>query len=177
MHHAPERQPTRPHHTTRRAFTILEAALVTVVVGVAVVAVLELLAAGAMSNSKGAELATSVALAANVRELAMGLAYKDPEQPGQWETRESTITAYDDVKDLDGLVLSPPVDVRGLRMNNLGEWAQSITVETVAEDALKTVGTKDPAAPTARVTVRIMHHGREVHRLTWLAAAPGLPPS
>lgn len=58
----------------RRAagFTLIEAALAIVIVGVGVTALLELLTAGTMSNLAGAELTTAVNLANNVHEITIG---------------------------------------------------------------------------------------------------------
>src|SRR4051812_17096804 len=86
---------------SRRGFTLIEAAMVTVIVGVGVVGMLELLAAGTMSNTKGTELTTAINLANNVREITLGLQFVDPDQPTVWNTKEATVGAYNDVKDLD----------------------------------------------------------------------------
>ncbi len=89
----------------------MEAALVTIIVGVGVVAMLQLLAAGTMSNAESAESTIAQNLARNIRELSLGLAFTDPAQPTHWglETGE-TIATCNDLDDLDGAVISPPID-------------------------------------------------------------------
>src|SRR5689334_18528489 len=81
---------------TRRGFTLVESAVVTVIVGVGVVAMLELLAAGSVSNAEGAELTTAINLASNIREISLGLPFRDPQQDPKtaawvWHDREATV--------------------------------------------------------------------------------------
>ena len=171
----------------RRGFTLIEAAMVTVIIGVGVVAMLQLLAAGTVSNSEGTELTTAINLANNIREMSLGLAYYDPDAPTTWDTKEATIKAYDNIMDLDGAtdtwnlasdpangfqVFSPPIDVRRDAISNYPGWAQWVKVETVSANSVSTVLPHDPTSPTARVTVKIMRNDTEVYRMSWLAVAP-----
>jgi len=160
----------------RRGFTLIEAALVTVVIGVGVLGLIELLAAGTMSNANGTELTTAVNLASNVREIATGLAFQDPTFPNQWNTKEATVAAYDDIKDLDGCTFQPPLDVRRQKIDSLPGWAQVVKVETVAEDTISSTRPSDPTLPMVKVTVRITHNNREVYRTRWIVSAPTPPP-
>lgn len=63
---------TRSRGVPRRGFTLIEAALAILIVGVGVTALLELLAAGTMSNSAGTELTTAINLANNIHEITIG---------------------------------------------------------------------------------------------------------
>jgi Tfp pilus assembly protein PilV len=160
-----------------RGFTILEASIVTVVIGGGVVALLQLLAAGTMNNAAGNEQTVGVKLAGNVRELANGLAFQDPTTPNAWSTKgTSSVTAYNDIKDLDGCTFQPPLDAARLPIGGMDAWSQVVKVETVAEDTLSSTRPNDPTAPVAKVTVRVLHNGKEVYRERWLAAAPTPPP-
>jgi hypothetical protein len=82
-----------------------------VIIGVGVVAMLQLLAAGTVSNSEGTELTTAINLANNVREMSLGLAYYDPQSdPAStdptkrpvWNSKEASVDLYDNIMDLDG---------------------------------------------------------------------------
>lgn len=168
--------------------------MVTVIIGVGVVAMLQLLAAGTMSNSEGTELTTAINLANNIREMSLGLAYYDPTDMAKspavytWNTKEATVKDYDNIMDLDGAtdtwnqqttdpaggyqVFSPPIDVRRNPINNYANWAQWVKVETVSQQNVSQVLPHDPLSPTARVTVKIVHNGSEVYRMSWLAVAP-----
>jgi len=42
----------------------------------------------------------------------------------------------------------------------------------VDEKSVATVLPHDPLSPTDRVTVKIVHNGSEVYRMSWLAVAP-----
>jgi Tfp pilus assembly protein PilV len=154
----------------------MEAALVTVVIGVGVVALLQLLAAGTMSNGYAAEQSTAVQLANNVHEIAVALPFYDPDTPtGQspaWSTPETGNTAFDDLLDLDGKTFSPPIDVRRQSMSNYSTWTQRVTVQTVGDDAVSSTRPSTASEPTARVTVTILHNNKQVYQMSWLAVAP-----
>src|SRR5436190_15618184 len=94
------RGPSRPTTRSSRGFTLIEAAWVTIIVGVGVVGMLELLAAGTMSNSAGNEMTTAINLANNIHEISLGLSFADPQAPTQWISRESSVAAYDNITDL-----------------------------------------------------------------------------
>src|SRR3954454_25013895 len=186
-------KPARRAAPGRRGFTLIEAAMVTVIIGVGVVAMLQLLAAGTVSNSEGTELTTAINLANNIREMSLGLAYYDPTDMAKdppvftWDTREATVKDYDNIMDLDGAVdtwndakdpatgyqkFQPPLDVRRDPINNYKDWAQMVKVETVSANSVATVLPHDALSPTARVTVKIMRNNTEVYRMSWLAVAP-----
>jgi hypothetical protein len=167
------RGPSAAATRSRRGFTLIEAAMVTVIIGVGVVGMLELLAAGTMSNTKGTELTTAINLANNVREITLGMQFVDPELPTTWGTQEGNVGAYDDIKDLDGCTFSPPLDVRRQPIASYVNWKQKIRVDTVDPNNVKlALGTKDPREVTARVTVTIEHAGADVYTMSWLAVAP-----
>jgi len=117
--------PTRTRHPAagRRGFTLIEAAMVTVIIGVGVVAMLQLLAAGTVSNSEGTELTTAINLANNIREMSLGLAYYDPTDMAKnppvytWDTREATVKDYDNIMDLDGTNATRITTVPGINLD------------------------------------------------------------
>lgn len=152
--------------------------MTTAIIGFGVVGTVQLLAAGTVSNSEGTELTTAVNLANNVREITLGMEFRDPQQPGTWSTKEgsgnpnSDVALYDDVLDLDGATFSPPLDVRRQPISTYANWSQRVVVETVATDQLASVRPKDVTEPTARVTVTVTRNGTAVHKASWLAVAP-----
>jgi hypothetical protein len=162
-----------PTHSRRGGFTLIETAMVMTLIGLGVLAMLELLAAGSVSNAYGTEMTTAVHLANNIHEISLGLAFADPENPLVWNTKEPAgITACDNVIDLDGTSFSPPLDVRRQTMPNYTGWGQRVKVESVAEDYVASVRPNTLAEPTVRVTVTIFHHGRDIYTTSWLAVAP-----
>ena len=168
----PTRGMARTAARVRRGFTLIEAAMVTVIIGIGVVGMLELLAAGTLSNSKGTELTTAINLANNVREISLGLAFADPQLPTVWNTKEASVALYDDIKDLDGESWSPPRDVRRQEILGYGNWRQKVKVETVASDNVASVRPNNPTEPTARITVTVQRAGTDVYVMSWLAVAP-----
>src|SRR4051795_8581358 len=83
--------PPCPRPRLRRGFTLIEAAIVTVIVGVGVVGMLQLLAAGTMANTDSTELTTAMNLAANMHEMSLSVPYKN-------------------IMTLDGRTFTPPID-------------------------------------------------------------------
>ena len=156
--------PTR----ARRGFTLMEAALVTCIIGVGVAAMLQLLAAGSVSNASGAELTTGINLAKNIRELTLGLAFADPTTPTHWgsESGES-LTTFNDLDDFDGTSFSPPIDARRQSLTDHTAWQQSITVHSIDPNRL-TTDVPNGSAPATRITVTITHHGHSICDLSWI---------
>lgn len=144
----------------------------TVLVGVGAVATLELLAAGTVSNANGNRMTTAVNLANNVHEIALGMSFADPQQPTVWTARESSVSAYDNITDLDGQTFSPPLDVRRQPIAGYAGWSQKVKVETVAPDTVYSVRPNDITVPTARVTVQVLLNNQLIHEASWLVVAP-----
>lgn len=159
-----------------RGFTLIESAMVTTIIGVGVVAVLQLLAAGTMANGDGAELTTGLTLARNVREMMLGLSFADPSFSNQWhpgspphwgpESGESSLAARDDLDDFNGVSISPPIDARRTSLTHYAGWTQQITVRSVDPDLL-TSPVPNGTSPAIRVTVAVSHNSRKICELSW----------
>jgi hypothetical protein len=162
------RRPRAPK-SRRGGFTLIEAALVTSIISFGVLAMLELLATGTVSNSKGAEQSMGMNIARSVREMCVGMAMCDPVSPTHWgpETGE-TLATYNDLDDLADKTYSPPIDARRQSMAAYPDWDQVITVQNVDPDRL-TVASANGSTPALRVTVKVHHRGREVCTLSWVA--------
>src|SRR5213079_2572172 len=110
----------------RRGFTLIEAAIVTVLVGVGVVSIIELLAVGSNANRISQNTVSAVNLASSIHELSLALAYTDPQSPGHWGVENGeALATYDDIDDLDGQSFSPPIDARRQTISNLTNWTQA----------------------------------------------------
>ncbi len=161
--HLRERAPRR-----RRGFTLIESALVTIIVGTGVVAVMQLLAVGSVSTRQSQNLTTAVHLANQIHELSLGLAFADPADPTHWgPSTGETLATYDDVTDLDGQTYSPPIDARRQTLTSLSDWSQSITVDSV-DPARITVTVPKGSTRAQRITVNISHNGQIVFTENWL---------
>lgn len=167
------RRPARPSTRRRRSgltsgFTLIEAALVTTIISVGVVALLQLLATGTVTNTSSTEITTGLHLAKSVREMMFGMRYCDENVPLNFgpESGESLAT-YDDVDDFNGAVLNPPRDARRAQVANMSGWEQRVFVQKVDEDCLTLILPNSVISPAARVTVKVFHHGKEVADARW----------
>ena len=156
-----------------RGFTLVEAALTMVIIGTGVMAMLQLLTAGTMSNSSAAELTTAVQLANNVHEMALALPFKCPTNPTSTTFKDSGGPAnYTYLWDLNGDSYSPPRDIRRNTISTYANWTQQITVQSVDPTNLDAVRPNSVSLPTARLTVVILHNAKKVYKATWLICAP-----
>jgi prepilin-type N-terminal cleavage/methylation domain-containing protein len=160
----------------KRGFTLIETALAVVIVGLAVGGMLQLLAAGTQSNISANEMTTALNLTKNIKEFASRLAYQDPANPGSAFTPETTLAKANDIWDLNGLSLSPPVDCRGVAIAEYPNWTQKITVQTVSSRQLVSTAPNDPTQPTAMITVTILHQKQTISINSWLVCAPNPNP-
>src|SRR5215218_4377294 len=66
------------HNVACRGFTLMEASLAVLIVGVGFLAVMELFGTCTTENQRSAQLTTAQMLSANIQEMMGGLAFKDP---------------------------------------------------------------------------------------------------
>jgi len=138
----------------RRGFTLIEAAIVTAIVGIGIVGVLELLAAGSMANRESAELTTAVYLANNINEMTQGVAYA------------SLKSSY------DNHIYDPPIDATGASLGGFTGWKQVVSVKYVDHNLLTSVVPDSQVEPTCCVTVTIIHNGYGVYAASWVVVQP-----
>jgi type II secretory pathway pseudopilin PulG len=170
----------KPAAGRRGGFTLVESAVVTAIIGFGVLAMLELLAAGTVSNTDGTELTTAINLANNIREIALDMDFFDPQDPATgaaddpktWDTKEATLGGYDNVLDLDECAFNPPINAMRDSMAEYGSWTQVVHVESVPDENITgTLPADTPREATARVIVVVKRDGAEVYRTVFLAAA------
>jgi prepilin-type N-terminal cleavage/methylation domain-containing protein len=145
------RLPKSSRRRRRQGFTLIEAAMATVIIGVAFTAMLQLIAAGTKANSEGTELTTAINLANNIHEASVRVAYVD-------------------VFDLEG-THNPPVDARLHNISGMPGWSQIVDVSYVDENKLTMSVPDTQYEPTARITVRVQRNGQDVYRMNWLMSA------
>lgn len=169
--------PKTSRSRSRQGFTLIEAALVTTIISFGVLAMLQLLAVGTVSNNDGAEMSTAINLAKSIRELMIGMPIADPTTPTNWGSEPGEVlggpAGYDDIDDFDGKTYSPPIDARRTSIAALPDWSQTIRVQTVDPNLLtSTVPNGTTAA--VRVTVTVSRNGKQITSYSWVAfdAAP-----
>ena len=147
LHSTNSRRTLRP--TSARGFTLLEASLATMIVGVAFVAVLQLLAAGTVANLSSADLTTGINLAKNIRELTL-------------QSKYVNLPTY------NGTSYNPPHDSRGTSITDLDGWRQTIAVQSVDPNRL-TTNIVDATPAAVRITATVSHNEQKVCDLSWYA--------
>lgn len=137
----------QPRSRRFKGFTLIEAAMTTVIVGVGFIAMLQLIAAGTVANAKGASITTGMNLAKNVRELSLKLEYAD-------------------LLAMNGTTYSPPVDSRGEEIDGFDDWTQVVEVQAVDPDRV-TLDVSDPDPDCLRLTVTVNRGQTTVCRVSW----------
>jgi type II secretory pathway pseudopilin PulG len=189
--------PSRQHnlrHVPRRAagsrgFTLIEAALTTVIIGVGVLAIVAAQQAYHQKNQWSQRVGTGLLLANELRELILTLPIHDPlygagnlgPEPG-----ETGIAHYDDVDDFAGNVtgefgtgttFSPPVNALRQVIPDMTGWSQHVEVINVLPDRMDvTAAFAQPLGTTdlMRITVTTRFQGPNdpqpvtIAQLTWV---------
>ena len=136
----------------RRGFTLMEAALTTMIVGIGTVSIMQLLASGTVTNIDAAELTTGSNVAKDLHEAMLQMTYAQ-------------------VEGLNGATYQPPVDSRTQSISTLPDWEQSVTVQPVSADNL-TQSIVDSNPDAVRITVSVTHNSREVCSTSWYSFKP-----
>lgn len=130
----------------RRGFTLIEASLATMVIGVAFVAVLQLIASGTVTNAQATSLTTGMNLARGMNEYLLQ-------------------QKFIDLKKFDGVTYKPAKDSRGTDLKEFDTWTQTIAVRTVDPSDLTKNATGTPQA--VQIIVTVSHDDQKVCDLSW----------
>jgi len=165
-------------------FTLIETALVTVIVGVGVLAIVQAQQAYHQQNHYSQNIGTALLLANEIRELTLNMPQHDPiGGPNNWgpESNETSVANYDDLDDFDGAsgageTFDPPIDAQRNTVPDMPGWSQHVIVENVLENDLSGSAAPDQSTDTVRITCRVLYQSpqdqapSEVTRLTWVRA-------
>lgn len=179
----PRLRAATPTLRVRRGFTLMEAALATVIVGTGVLAAAQLFGACATQNIHGAQATVAMMLANNIQETTANLAFSDPQLGRSYygaEPGETTAT-WDDLDDFDDRTFNPPLDARRQPIAGMAQYSQVVTVRPVYPNQLSS--NNNDASPTistatytgaARVRVRVLYRpspdrpAEEVYQRSWI---------
>ncbi|MCH7790653.1 MAG: hypothetical protein IID31_00025 [Planctomycetes bacterium] len=123
-------------------FTLVEAAISTIIVGGVLVASLNVIGAAAMTRHRLAQRQRARLLASDLMSEILSLPYADPTlgagvnlgpEPGEVS---GTRALFDDVDDYHGWSVSPPQSKDGAPLNGFAGWNRSVTCRHVAMDTL-----------------------------------------
>lgn len=154
------------------AFTLIEVIVATIMIGIAIVALVGSSQAFTQSNGFGIDLSNAEFLIEEIREMTTSMLVIDPETGTATfgsESGETSVSLYDDLDDLDGMSFSPPIDIYGNSLTNMSKYTQQITVQNVnANNFAATVS--DHSSDFVRITVTILANGNEISSASWIRA-------
>lgn len=188
MNRYPTRKIRHPKRCGRSAgFTLIEAALTTVIVGTGVLAIVAAQQAYHQKNDWAQRSGTGMLLANEIRELTLPMPMTDPITGSSFigpEPGEASISDYDDLDDFAGVpvggvypgtTFDPPVDAMRRQIPDMAGWSQQITVESVQEtDIASTFDYTLGTTPMLRMTVSVIYQGPNdagpstITQLTWV---------
>ncbi len=190
MNHPQSPTPNPPSRRPRRrdaGFTLIEAALTTVIVGTGVLSIVAAQQAYHQKNDWAQRTGTAMLLANELRELTMPLPVFDPITGKTFigpEPGEATVADYDDLDDFagvpmagiyPGMTFDPPIDALRRTIADMPGWSQHVTVDSVLVDNIaasfvQPLGT----TPMLRLTVDVLYQGpndpnaQVITQLTWV---------
>jgi type II secretory pathway pseudopilin PulG len=169
----------------QRGFTLIEAALTTVIVGVGVLSIVAAQQAYHRQNQWAKRSGTGMLLANELREVMATLPLRDPvTNANTIGPEENKPTQYDDVDDFTDAHIgagtegpsAQPMTGLGQRADSLANWSQKVQVEPVAHNDIATPIENPRNADMARVTVTVLYEGPKlderseetVAQLSWI---------
>ncbi len=153
-----------------RGFTLVEVLIATVIITLAIVALLAANSAFTMANGAGIELSTAEFLVEQIKEMTATLEVIDPEAgAAMFGSEEGSLADYDDLDDFDGRIFSPPVDALRQQLTDFAAYSQQVTVQNVNPSNFEQV-IADHGSDFVRVTVSVSYNGRELCSISWIRA-------
>jgi prepilin-type N-terminal cleavage/methylation domain-containing protein len=152
------------------AFSLIEVLIATVLIGLAITAILVANSSFTMVNGASTDLSTAEFLIEQIRELTALLPVIDP-QTGTttFGPEEPTLADYDDLDDFDCASFSPPISVNKNVLNDFAAFSQHITVENVNPANFEQVFS-DHSTSFVRVTVTVLLNAKEISSMRWIRA-------
>jgi prepilin-type N-terminal cleavage/methylation domain-containing protein len=160
----------RSENKIRSGFTLIEALIATVLIGVSIAALITSNISHTQANAHGMYTSTAEFLIEEIRAMTMPMAFVEPDEVVDTfgpDDGEVDVGDYDDLDDFDGVTFSPPVDVSGNNLNDFSEYRQVVTVESV-NPADFTSAVEDFDSSIVRVSVSIVMNGKQVGSTSWL---------
>lgn len=164
------------HNPIAPAFSLVETAIATVLVGGLFVVAMNMVGASRMTQARYADREHALILAEDLLNEILVLPYEDPDGGGGGvalgiEVGEllSLRSSFDDADDYHGRSASPPTDRDGNTVPGAERFSRSATVQWVGLDDAKTVS--PTATGVKKVTVTVSLAGRNLAELSGLRTA------
>ncbi|MCL5282935.1 MAG: type II secretion system GspH family protein [Planctomycetes bacterium] len=170
------------NQTSIQGFSLIEVLIATVLVGLAIAALVAANGSFTMANVAGADLSTAEFLVEQIRELTTMLPVVDPNLPAGAvvtvlgpEADETGVTLYDDVDDWDDFnsaSLGAPISAQGTPLTNLAAFSQQVIVQKINPTDFDEVwpDNHDPSSNFIRITVSIFENGQPISSASWIRA-------
>jgi type II secretory pathway pseudopilin PulG len=154
------------------AFTLVEAVMSMLIVGLMLVAALNTVGASRVSQTRNAEQSLGPMLADDLMAEILNRSYQEPVDTVNFgrESGESggDRSDWDDVDDYGGWSVSPPQNKDGTDIPDLEGWGREVTVRWVKPTMLNVVGSN---TGVKRIDVKVTHMGRVVTEFSALRTA------
>lgn len=162
---------SRDRKYTAKGFTLIEAAVATVVVGMGIVALVHALGAGTRVNAVGRQMTHAVYLTQAIREWTVTLPFRDQNEADQGnpvgpDSTTSPEYFVDDLDDMMNYTFSPPRDGTGAAISAMTGWSQTVNMQWRDPHSL-TTAVPDGTSDTICVTTIVSFQGEEVLRSSW----------
>jgi len=140
-----------------------------VIVGVGVAAALFGMGTSVITADAGRDVLVAGILSDYIWQYSEELEFWDPEDNANFgvEAGENGFGDYDDVDDLHGQIISPPMGADGEILTSFPNWTQEITVAGLDPDSFMAL-VNPGITPVRRVRVTISKDGREVQNYEWI---------
>jgi hypothetical protein len=140
-----------------------------VIVGIGISAAMYGLTSSMTTSHEGRGILVAGILAGYVKQYSDDLAFVDPDGAGTFgpETGEGAFEDFDDIDDLNGSTLSPPVGADGTVLDSFPNWSQVITVNRLDPDTFQ-VNQALVDTPVLRVEVEVQDGGRRIGQYQWI---------
>lgn len=151
-------------------FSLVEILFATILIGIAITALLMSSSTLTTANGAGTDLTTAEFLIEQIRELTTLLPVIDP-QTGTttFGPEEASLASYDDLDDFDGANFCPPIDANRSVLNDFAAFRQRVTVENVNPANFNQV-MSDHSTRFVRLTVKVFLNAREISSTSWIRA-------
>jgi prepilin-type N-terminal cleavage/methylation domain-containing protein len=153
-------------------FSLIEVMIATILIGLAISALLVASSSSTTINSAGTDLSTAEFLVEQIREFTTLLSVVDPDPSLRvWgpESDETNISMYNDVDDFNNLTFNPPVDAGLNTLNDFSAYSQIIDVVNInPSNFTQTMGPL--GSDFIRITVTIQKNGRDICSVSWIRA-------
>ena len=156
-------------YSGRGGFTLIEALIASIIVGLGITALLMASKSGTQVNASARDITHAINLGQEVREWTLKLPFQDPDTPDNppGPDGSSPQTFVDDLDDLKSVTYSPPRDASGQAISDMTGWSQQITLSWRNPTNLSEA-VSDGASEMIYVEVVISHEGQSVLTTGWL---------